>query len=112
MLPTPSDQINWLGPKEPSSIFISGSEYLFVNGISWGFFVAGVLFYCILPTKRHYRCIKIVLEYGADVNNCTLDGKPVFLQACEQAHEIKDICLRFLEKGADPNAMNPVGTLL
>ncbi|XP_019404649.1 PREDICTED: ankyrin repeat and EF-hand domain-containing protein 1 isoform X1 [Crocodylus porosus] len=68
----------------------------------------GVLFYCILPTKRHYRCIKIVLEYGADVNNCTLDGKPVFLQACEQAHEIKDICLRFLEKGADPNAMNPV----
>ncbi|XP_050808028.1 ankyrin repeat and EF-hand domain-containing protein 1 isoform X1 [Gopherus flavomarginatus] len=66
----------------------------------------GVLFYCILPTKRHFRCVQIALEYGADVNNCTIDGKPVFLQACEQAHEIKEICLKFLERGADPNAIN------
>ncbi|XP_054678563.1 ankyrin repeat and EF-hand domain-containing protein 1 isoform X3 [Grus americana] len=42
----------------------------------------GVLFYCILPTRRHYHCMQIALDYGADVNNCTTDGKPVFLQAC------------------------------
>ncbi|KAM7172903.1 ankyrin repeat and EF-hand domain-containing protein 1 isoform 1-T1 [Macrochelys suwanniensis] len=66
----------------------------------------GILFYCILPTKRHCRCVQIALEYGADVNNSTIDGKPVFLQACEQAHEIKETCLKFLERGADPNAIN------
>ncbi|KAM6082133.1 ankyrin repeat and EF-hand domain-containing protein 1 [Chlamydotis macqueenii] len=42
----------------------------------------GVLFYCILPTRRHYHCTQIALDYGADVNNCTTDGKPMFLQAC------------------------------
>ncbi|GAB0187749.1 ankyrin repeat and EF-hand domain-containing protein 1 [Grus japonensis] len=68
----------------------------------------GVLFYCILPTRRHYHCMQIALDYGADVNNCTTDGKPVFLQACEQAHDIKEICLNFLERGANPNARNPV----
>ncbi|XP_070588753.1 ankyrin repeat and EF-hand domain-containing protein 1 [Erythrolamprus reginae] len=67
----------------------------------------GVLFYCILPTKRHARCVQMVLEFGADVNNCALEGKPVFVQACEQAHEIKDICMTFLERGADPNSTNP-----
>ncbi|NXY67275.1 ANKE1 protein, partial [Glareola pratincola] len=66
----------------------------------------GVLFYCLLPTRRHYRCTQIALDYGADVNNCTADGKPVFLQACEQAHDIKEICLNFLERGANPNARN------
>ncbi|XP_026566177.1 ankyrin repeat and EF-hand domain-containing protein 1 [Pseudonaja textilis] len=67
----------------------------------------GVLFYCILPTKRHFRCVQMVLEFGADVNNCAFEGKPVFVQACEQAHEIKEICMTFLERGADPNATNP-----
>ncbi|NXG79558.1 ANKE1 protein, partial [Baryphthengus martii] len=67
----------------------------------------GVLFYCILPPRRHYRCTQIALDYGADVNNCTADRKPVFLQACEKAHDIKEICLYFLEKGANPNARNP-----
>ncbi|NXI37972.1 ANKE1 protein, partial [Galbula dea] len=67
----------------------------------------GVLFYCILPTRRHYHCTQIALDYGADVNNCANDGKPLFLQACEQAHDIKEICLNFLERGADPNASNP-----
>nr|XP_056712696.1 ankyrin repeat and EF-hand domain-containing protein 1 [Euleptes europaea] len=66
----------------------------------------GILFYCILPTKRHFRCVQMVLEYGADVNNVTFDGKPVFLQACEQAHEMKETCMIFLERGADPNAVN------
>ncbi|XP_062981395.1 ankyrin repeat and EF-hand domain-containing protein 1 isoform X2 [Elgaria multicarinata webbii] len=72
----------------------------------------GVLFYCILPTKRHYRCVQIALEFGADVNNCTIEGKPVFLQACEQAHEIKEICMKFLDRGADPNATNPILKLI
>ncbi|XP_036608522.1 ankyrin repeat and EF-hand domain-containing protein 1 [Trichosurus vulpecula] len=66
----------------------------------------GILFYCLLPTKRHYRCVVIALENGADVNNCTFDGKPIFLRACEEAHQIKDVCMRFLEKGANPNAIN------
>ncbi|XP_007670293.2 ankyrin repeat and EF-hand domain-containing protein 1 isoform X3 [Ornithorhynchus anatinus] len=68
----------------------------------------GVLFYCIVPTKRHYHCVLIALEHGADVNNSTYDGKPVFLKACEEAYENKDTCLRFLERGADPNAMNTI----
>nr|XP_027778087.2 ankyrin repeat and EF-hand domain-containing protein 1 [Marmota flaviventris] len=66
----------------------------------------GVLFYCILPTKRHYRCALIALEHGADVNNINYEGKPVFLRACEEAHDIKDMCLTFLEKGANPNSIN------
>uniref|UniRef100_A0A8D2CKT8 Ankyrin repeat and EF-hand domain containing 1 n=1 Tax=Sciurus vulgaris TaxID=55149 RepID=A0A8D2CKT8_SCIVU len=66
----------------------------------------GVLFYCILPTKRHYRCSLIALEHGADVNNSSYEGKPVFLRACEEAHDIKEMCLTFLEKGANPNSIN------
>ncbi|XP_037350649.1 ankyrin repeat and EF-hand domain-containing protein 1 isoform X1 [Talpa occidentalis] len=66
----------------------------------------GILFYCILPTKRHYRCALIALEHGADVNNCSYNGMPVFLRACEEAHDVRDVCLTFLEKGANPNAIN------
>ncbi|KAM6280964.1 ankyrin repeat and EF-hand domain-containing protein 1 [Porphyrio hochstetteri] len=66
-----------------------------------------VLFYCIFPTKRHYHCMQIALDHGADVNNCTTDGKPVFLQLCEEAHDIKEMCLNFLERGANPNARHP-----
>ncbi|NXQ58786.1 ANKE1 protein, partial [Anthoscopus minutus] len=67
----------------------------------------GILFYCLLPTARHSHCLQIALEYGADVNNCTTAGRSVLLQACEQAHEVKDMCLIFLEKGADPHAKDP-----
>uniref|UniRef100_A0A2K6EV96 Ankyrin repeat and EF-hand domain containing 1 n=2 Tax=Propithecus coquereli TaxID=379532 RepID=A0A2K6EV96_PROCO len=72
----------------------------------------GVLFYCILPTKRHYRCALIALKYGADVNNCSYEGKPVFLRACEEAHDVKELCLTFLEKGANPNTINSILKLL
>ncbi|XP_051000673.1 ankyrin repeat and EF-hand domain-containing protein 1 isoform X1 [Acomys russatus] len=72
----------------------------------------GVLFYCILPTKRHHRCALIALEHGADVNNVTYEGKPVFLKACEEAHDVKDMCLAFLEKGANPNTINTILKLL
>ncbi|XP_013962524.1 ankyrin repeat and EF-hand domain-containing protein 1 isoform X2 [Canis lupus baileyi] len=72
----------------------------------------GILFYCILPTKRHYRCALIALEHGADVNNSTYEGKPIFLRACEEAHDVKETCLTFLEKGANPNAINSILKLL
>ncbi|XP_072188193.1 ankyrin repeat and EF-hand domain-containing protein 1 [Excalfactoria chinensis] len=68
----------------------------------------GILFYCILPTRRHFQCTQIALDYGADINNCSTDGKPIFLQACEEAHNIKEICLNFLERGANPNARDPL----
>ncbi|NWR41379.1 ANKE1 protein, partial [Regulus satrapa] len=67
----------------------------------------GILFYCLSPTGRHSHCLQIALEHGADVNNCTTTGRSVLLQACEQAHEVKQICLIFLEKGADPHAKDP-----
>ncbi|NWR69964.1 ANKE1 protein, partial [Centropus unirufus] len=67
----------------------------------------GILFYCILPTRRHYSCVQIALDYGADVNNCTTDGRPLLLQACEKASDIKELCLNFLERGANPSARNP-----
>nr|XP_030124660.3 ankyrin repeat and EF-hand domain-containing protein 1 isoform X2 [Taeniopygia guttata] len=67
----------------------------------------GILFYCLSPTGRHSHCLQIALEYGADVNNCTTTGRSVLLQACEQAHEVKEMCLIFLEKGASPHAKDP-----
>ncbi|NXJ75116.1 ANKE1 protein, partial [Trogon melanurus] len=67
----------------------------------------GILFYCILPTRRHNICMQMALKYGADVNNCTTEGKPLLLQACERAHDIKETCLNFLERGANPSARNP-----
>uniref|UniRef100_A0A8C5MMK4 Ankyrin repeat and EF-hand domain containing 1a n=1 Tax=Leptobrachium leishanense TaxID=445787 RepID=A0A8C5MMK4_9ANUR len=68
----------------------------------------GVLFYCIFPTKRHLLCLHIALEKGADANNCTSDGIPILLEACQQARECKEMCLGLLEKGANPNAFHPV----
>ncbi|XP_075056836.1 ankyrin repeat and EF-hand domain-containing protein 1-like [Mixophyes fleayi] len=67
----------------------------------------GILFYCISPTKRHLRCFQIALDGGADVNNKTKGGIPVFLAACEQARECKEMCLTLLERGAKAYAYNP-----
>ncbi|KAG8583982.1 hypothetical protein GDO81_008624 [Engystomops pustulosus] len=67
----------------------------------------GVLFYCISPTKRHLRCFQLVLSSGADVNNTSAEGIPVLLEACEHAQDCKEMCLKLLEKGANPNAFNP-----
>ncbi|XP_043552800.1 ankyrin repeat and EF-hand domain-containing protein 1a [Chiloscyllium plagiosum] len=64
----------------------------------------GILYYCIAPTIRHLHCLEISLAHGADVNNCSHDGKPVFLLACEQAAACTEMCLQILEKGADPNS--------
>ncbi|XP_074392699.1 ankyrin repeat and EF-hand domain-containing protein 1 isoform X6 [Zonotrichia albicollis] len=68
----------------------------------------GVLFYCLVPTVRHTHCLEIALDYGADVNSCTTTGRSLLLEACENAHEVKDMCLIFLEKGADPHARDPI----
>ncbi|XP_072907399.1 ankyrin repeat and EF-hand domain containing 1a isoform X1 [Hemitrygon akajei] len=64
----------------------------------------GILYYCISSTLRHLRCLEIALAHGADVNNCSKDGKPVFLLACEQAAACSEMCLQILERGADPNS--------
>ncbi|XP_069788583.1 ankyrin repeat and EF-hand domain containing 1a isoform X2 [Narcine bancroftii] len=63
----------------------------------------GILYYCISPSLRHLHCMEIALEHGADVNNCSKQGKPVFLLACEQAATCFEMCLQMLEKGADPS---------
>jgi len=68
-----------------------------------------VLFYCLsAATKRHKRCLEIVLSNGANVNNVTFGGKPVLVSACETASENEIMCLMLLEKGANPNAFNTV----
>jgi ankyrin repeat protein len=66
----------------------------------------GALFYCIAPTKRHARCAELIVQNGADVNNCSKAGQPALVQACETAHENEQLCLTMLEKSADPNSKN------
>ncbi|XP_036398081.1 ankyrin repeat and EF-hand domain-containing protein 1 [Megalops cyprinoides] len=63
----------------------------------------GVLFYCIQPTEAHLRCQEVALRNGADANNASFTGKPVLVQACEQADDCETMCLHLLEKGADPD---------
>ncbi|KAK3092597.1 hypothetical protein FSP39_004820 [Pinctada imbricata] len=43
----------------------------------------GILFYCISPTERHAKCLEIAVQNGADPNNVSNEGVPVFLFACE-----------------------------
>jgi len=69
---------------------------------------AGVLFYCIAPTKRHYQCSEIALRCGADYNNKTRTGTPVLMFACETANMNEDLCLALLEAGADPTITDEV----
>lgn len=69
------------------------------------------MFYCIVPTQRHEECVDIALAYGADVNNKSKDGTPVLLKACETASENEQICLKLLNKGADPNSKHDVSEL-
>ncbi|XP_061741676.1 ankyrin repeat and EF-hand domain-containing protein 1a isoform X1 [Nerophis ophidion] len=64
----------------------------------------GVLFYCIYPTKRHTRCLQVVLEYQADVNNVSSQGTHVFQLMCQHAKECAPMCHMMLAQGADPNA--------
>ena len=52
--------------------------------------------------------MEIALVYGAEVNDKSRDGYPVFLKACETAAENENMCLALLKKGADPNSKNEV----
>ena len=56
--------------------------------------------------------MEIVLAFGADVNNKSKEGQPVFLKACETAAENEAMCLMLLQKGADPNSKHDVRTCI
>ena len=60
------------------------------------------------PTNRHDKCLELILEHGADVNNVNKEGTPVFTVACELAAEYQKLCLELLKKGADPNCADEV----
>lgn len=68
-----------------------------------------VLFYCLsAPTNRHDKCMKVILTMGAGINNKTRDGVPIFVEACKEANERKEMCLMLLEEGSDPSAYEEV----
>ncbi|XP_077998571.1 ankyrin repeat and EF-hand domain-containing protein 1-like [Glandiceps talaboti] len=83
------------------SLVTSGSDLKLVDSEG-----KGILYYCLTPTSRHTKCVDISLEYGADCNNKTEKGVPVFFAACETAAENENVCLALLEKGADANSKN------
>ncbi|XP_033103431.1 ankyrin repeat and EF-hand domain-containing protein 1-like [Anneissia japonica] len=61
----------------------------------------GILFYCILPTSRHVNCTEMVIRNGAECDNRSNNGTPVFMLACEEAFANEKICLLLLEHNAD-----------
>ncbi|XP_039454486.1 ankyrin repeat and EF-hand domain-containing protein 1a isoform X2 [Oreochromis aureus] len=63
-----------------------------------------VLFYCIYPTKRHCRCLQVLLKCGANANSVSVQGTHIFQLMCEKAQECTPLCLIMLNAGADPNA--------
>ena len=68
-----------------------------------------VLFYCLsAPTNRHDNCMKIVLTMGASLNNRTSDGTPIFVEACKNATERKEMCMMLLEGGTDASGYEEV----
>src|SRR6218665_2881171 len=72
------------------------------------FTCAGVLFYCLCPTRRHLKCAEIAIAHGADVNNVCTQGLPVFIAACEGAKNAEELCLAMLNAGADPKIVDSV----
>ena len=53
-------------------------------------------------------CAKLIVENEADVNNCSRQGLPALVAACETANENEQLCLMMLERGADPNSKDQV----
>ncbi|KAF6028163.1 ANKEF1 [Bugula neritina] len=68
----------------------------------------GIIWYCMANTQRHARILELALQYGADVNNKAKDGKPVFVEACEQANENEQFCMTLLRRGAEANSVYEV----
>eukprot|EP00731_Ephydatia_muelleri_P024470 Em0016g741a len=64
------------------------------------------LFHCLHSTSRHARCIGFLLECGADPNTKDSHGLPILYAACERG--LDRILEKLLDKGADPNAREPV----
>lgn len=66
------------------------------------------MFYCISPTKRHKKCLDIVLAHSVNLENVTENGDSALSMACANAEENEEMCLMLLEKGINPNAVNKV----
>lgn len=64
----------------------------------------GILFYCLLSTKRHTASLKVALEYGANVNNVNNDGQPLLATAAETG--LEEFVDQLLHAGADPDSKN------
>lgn len=62
----------------------------------------GILFYCLLSTKRHTLSMKIALEHGANVNNVSNDGQPLLVTAAQTG--LEDFVDELLRAGADPDS--------
>jgi len=70
---------------------------------------ADVIFYCFSSeTKRHQRCLDIVMSNGADPNNTLESENPALVAACSSALENEHVCVTLIENGANPNAINKV----
>ena len=65
--------------------------------------LTGVIFHTIASTERHAKCLEMVLNHGANVNNVAADNTPVFVFACDTAADNEQMCITLLERGADPN---------
>lgn len=71
-----------------------------------------MLFYCLLaPTNRHHACMQIILTMQANCNNKSKEGTPVFVEACKEAVERKELCLLLIQNGSDPCSFEEVCTI-
>ena len=59
---------------------------------------SGIIFFCMTPTHRHEKCLELILEGGANVNNVDKEGSPVFVVACDLADENEKLCLELLKE--------------
>lgn len=52
--------------------------------------------------------MEIAISMGADVNNKSNDGTPIFVEACKKAAEHQKMCIMLLEHGSDPSLVDEV----
>jgi hypothetical protein len=52
--------------------------------------------------------MEIAISMGADVNNVTNGGTPIFVEACKKADEHKVMCTMLLDNGSDPGLTDEV----